>query len=74
MSIPIHELEVEVMNLGPSNRALLYERLIENFETDSKIQNAWITEALRREAEVVSGKISLTAGAEAVARARARIS
>jgi len=74
MSIPIHELEAEILNLGPTDRARLLERLIESFEPDSKIQDAWVAEALRREAEVLSGETSLTAGAEAVARARARIS
>lgn len=74
MSIPIHELEAEILNLGPTDRAHLLERLIESFEPDATIQDAWIAEALRREAEVVSRKTSLTAGAEAIARARARIS
>lgn len=74
MSIPIHELEAEILNLGPTDRARLLERLIESFEPDSKIQDVWITEALRRESAVLSGKTNLAAGAEAVARARARIS
>ena len=74
MPTSIHELEAEVLNLNPVDRARLLERLIESFEPDSQVQNAWVAEALRREAEVLSGKVALVPGEEAVARIRARIS
>lgn len=74
MPTSIHELEAEVLSLSPVDRARLLERLIESFEPDSQVQNAWVAEALRREAEVLSGKVALVPGEEAVARIRARIS
>ncbi len=73
MPISIHELEAEVLSLGASDRARLLERLIESFEPDSTVQDAWIAEAMRRESEVLSGDVKLVPGNEAIARARARI-
>lgn len=73
MPYRIYELEAEVLNLGPVERAHLLERLIESFEASSKIQDAWISEALRREAEIQAGNATLVSGQEAVARTRARL-
>jgi putative addiction module component (TIGR02574 family) len=73
MPAHIYDLEAEVLNLGPAERAHLLERLIESFEPGSKIQDAWVSEALRREAEIQAGKVSLVPGHEAVARVRARL-
>ena len=73
MPAHIYDLEAEVLNLGPAERAYLLERLIESFEPSSKIQDAWVSEALKREAEVQSGKVTLVPGQEAVARVRARL-
>ncbi len=67
------DLEAEVLNLGATERGHLLERLIESFEPSSKIQDAWMSEALRRKAKVQAGKVSLVPGQEAVARVRARI-
>ena len=73
MSTHIYDLEVEVLSLGPAERAHLLERLIESFEPGSKVQDAWVSEALRREAEVHAGKVALVPGQEALARVRARL-
>ncbi|SBT10220.1 conserved hypothetical protein [Candidatus Accumulibacter aalborgensis] len=73
MSIPAHELEAEVLGLPPEDRARLLERLIESFEPESRVRDAWIALSLTREAEVKSGKVALVPGPEAVARVRARI-
>ncbi len=74
MSPTIHELEMEVLSRSASDRARLLERLLESFEPDTGVQDAWIAEALRRESEVLSGDAALIPGAEAVAQIRARIS
>ncbi len=37
MSIPVHELEAEVLGLPPAERARLLERLIESFEPESRV-------------------------------------
>lgn len=73
MSIPVYELESEILSLPPEERAQLLERLIESFEPESRVRDAWVALALRREAEVKSGKVALVAGPEAIGRVRARI-
>ena len=73
LPISIHELEAEMLGLSPADRAHLLERLIDSFEPDTKVQDAWVVEALRRESEVASGKVALVSGEDAVARIRARI-
>jgi hypothetical protein len=47
--------------------------LIESFDSDTKIDDAWLDEALHREHEVVSGKVAMIPGHEAVARIRAQL-
>jgi putative addiction module component (TIGR02574 family) len=74
MSASLPELEEQVLNLGPTERAHLLDRLIDSFEPESKIRDAWIAEARRRHDEVKSGQIAMVPGREAVARIRARIS
>ena len=73
MQTSLLDLEVQVLSLGPTERAHLLERLIDSFEPESKVRDAWIAEARRRHEEVKSGKVALVPGAEAVARIRARI-
>lgn len=73
MSIPIHELEAEVLGLPPEERARLLERLIASFEPESRMRDAWVSLALQRESEVKSGKVSLVLGDEAIARIRQRV-
>lgn len=73
MPIPLHDLEAEVLALAAEDRAHLLDRLIESFEPDSNVERAWVAEALRREADVRAGRSRLVPGAEALARARARL-
>jgi hypothetical protein len=73
MPAHIYDLEAEVLNLGPAERAHLLERLIESCEPSSKIHDACVSEALRREAEVQAGKVSVVPGHETVTRVRARL-
>lgn len=73
MTMPVHDLEAEVLGLPPEDRARLLERLIQSFEPDSRMRDAWIGLALAREVDVMSGKVKLVPGSEAVARIRARL-
>lgn len=73
MTTPVHELEAEVLSLAAPDRARILERLIESFDRDTKVGKAWLDEALRREEEVVSGKVAMVPGREAVARIRAQL-
>lgn len=68
MTTPVHELEAEVLSLAAPDRARILERLIESFDRDTKVD-----EALRREEEVVCGKVAMVPGREAVARIRAQL-
>ena len=72
MTMPVHEIEAEVLSLAAPDRARILERLIESFDRDTKIDEAWLDEALRREEEVVSGKVAMVPGRVAVARIRGR--
>lgn len=73
MPTPIHDLEAQVLDLPPEDRARLLERLIASFEPKSKAQEAWMQLALRRREDVRSGKVAMVPGDEALARVRARI-
>ena len=74
MSTSLPELEAQILNLGPTERAHLLDRLIDSFEPESKIRDAWISEARRRHEDVKSGRVAVVPGHEAIARIRARIS
>lgn len=73
MSTSVDDLEAEVLSLPAPDRARLLERLIQSFDRDSKIEEAWLDEALRREQEVLDGKAVLVPGPEALAKIRARL-
>ena len=73
MSMPVHDLEAEVLGLPPEDRARLLERLIASFEPRSTAQQAWLDLALRRQEEVRAGKVAMVPGDEALARVRARL-
>ena len=73
MSNPVHELEAQVLSLSAADRARLLELLIESFDQDAKLEEEWMDEALRREAEAQAGKATLVSGAEALARIRAQL-
>ncbi len=73
MTARLRELEAEVLSLAAPDRARILERLIESFDCDTKMGNAWLDEARRREEEVVSGKVAMVPGREALARIRAQL-
>lgn len=73
MTTPAHDLAAEVLDLPAEERARILELLIASFEPKSNAQKAWMSLALRRRAEVRSGKVAMVPGDEALARVRARI-
>lgn len=73
MAIPIHELEAEARNLPPADRARLLERLIESFDRESKVMDAWLDDALRREQELSTDQVTPVPGRETVARIRSQL-
>jgi Putative addiction module component len=73
MSLPLDALESQVMNLAPSDRSHLLDRLIASLEMDSDIDEAWTLEAARRDIEAQTGQDSPLSGSTVVARLLAKI-
>ena len=73
VSTNLEILEAEVLQLAPSERSHLLERLIASLDSDPEVEAAWDKEADRREAEMESGSISAISGMDAIARLRARL-
>ena len=71
MSTTIEELETQVMNLGQADRTRILERLLASVDESSEVEANWVQEAIRRKADVESGKIKLVSGNEAIARLEA---
>lgn len=69
----LEALEAEVLKLSPADRTHLLERLIGSLDADAKIEAAWEQEAERRQADIESGKVSMVAGEEAMARLKERL-
>ena len=70
MPTSIEVLEAEVLGLSVDERSRLLERLITSLDADPEIQEAWVQEAERRDAEVDSGAVSLVPGEQVLSRLR----
>ena len=70
------QVENEALKLKPEARAELAEKLLRSLEdlSDEDIQRLWAEEALRRDAELDSGKASMREAEDVFRDARARIS
>jgi Putative addiction module component len=70
--LSIEQLMNEILSLPSASRALLADKLVESleFDTDSTIQTAWITEAKRRRDEIREGLVQPILGEEALAQVR----
>ena len=73
MITPVEDLAAQALLLPPEDRARLVERLIVSFEPRSVAQAAWLDLARNRREEVISGKVVMVPGDEALARVRARL-
>jgi len=71
MPTSIEVLEAEVLSLSAAERSRLLERLIASLDADPEIQEAWVQEAERRDAEIDSGAVTLVPGEQALSRLRA---
>jgi hypothetical protein len=71
----LKELKDEAMKLAPEARAKLAHALLASLEdlSESEIERLWIEEALRRDAEVDGGKVSLRPADEVLKDARSRL-
>lgn len=68
----IEQLTEELLALPPASRALLAEKLVESleFDTDSTVQAAWVTEAKQRRDEIRNGSVQPIPGDEALSQVR----
>lgn len=61
MSRPIEQIEAEALELDEKDRARLAHRLLLSLEPvledEAEVEKAWIEEAVRRRAELVSGEV-----------------
>lgn len=71
MSVPIEALEAEVLSLAAADRSRLLDKLIASLEKDIVVEQAWMTEARRRDEEIESGAVQALAGQTVLARLRA---
>ena len=70
---PLEDVEAAAMQLAPSERARLAERLLVSLDEDDEILAAWVAEAERRCVAFVRGEMGAIDFDEAIAQARARI-
>jgi putative addiction module component (TIGR02574 family) len=73
MAMPstVESLEAEALQLSAAERARLIERLIASLDADPEVEEAWVAEVERRNAEIESGAVSLISGPEALAKLKA---
>jgi putative addiction module component (TIGR02574 family) len=58
MASTIETIEAEALELPPSDRARLVERLIASLDADPDVEDAWAAEVERRHQEVESGAVA----------------
>jgi putative addiction module component (TIGR02574 family) len=68
MAETLEILEAQALELAPSDRARLIERLIASLDADPEVEEAWALEVERRNAEIEDGTVSLLAGPETLAK------
>jgi putative addiction module component (TIGR02574 family) len=71
MSATVETLEAEALLLTRDARARLIERLIASLDVDPDVEEAWAVEVERRQAEIVSGNVSLVPGPETLTKLKA---
>jgi Putative addiction module component len=70
----IDELKREAMQLDPGGRAHLAHELLDSLDslTEVEVEQLWLEEAARREAELDTGTAVTTEASEVLRQARAR--
>jgi putative addiction module component (TIGR02574 family) len=76
MAMNAEQLTAEVLGLPPSNRAELAYRLIRSLDEEESalVDEEWLREIERRDAEITSGAVECLPAEEVLRRARARLS
>ncbi|HEX5761220.1 MAG TPA: addiction module protein [Thermoanaerobaculia bacterium] len=68
MASTVEAIEAEALQLPPSDRARLVERLIASLDADPDVEEAWAAEVERRHQEVESGAVAMLPGPAALAK------
>lgn len=67
----IKEIEAYALQLPPSERARLAQRLIDSLDDAGEVEQAWTEEAARRDEELCSGRATAVPAEQVFAEARA---
>ncbi|MCE1183790.1 MAG: addiction module protein [Rhodocyclales bacterium] len=73
ISSSLEEIEAAALQLAPTERAHLAERLLVSLDEDDEILASWVAEAERRGDAYERGEMEAIDFDEAIAQARARI-
>lgn len=75
MPLTFDQLAEEAMQLPPSSRALLAEKMVESLDAGERdeVERAWAAEAIRRRDEVRSGRVQPIPGEQVLAEVRSAI-
>lgn len=73
MSATLEILEAQALELDPSDRARLIEKLIASLDADPEVEEAWALEVERRNAQIENGTVSLLPGPETLAKLKADV-
>ena len=67
----VETLEAAALQLTPTDRARLVDRLIATLDADPDVEDAWAAEVERRQTEIENGTVSLLPGPETLTKLRA---
>ena len=73
MNFPLEDIEAAALQLAPTDRAHLAERLLISLDEDDEILASWVIEAERRGDAFDRGEMEAIDFDEAIAQARARL-
>ena len=73
INVSLEDIEAAAMQLAPTERAHLAERLLLSLDEDDEILAAWVAEAERRGDAFDRGEMGAIDFDESIAQARARI-
>lgn len=73
MPSQLEYVQAQVMQLTPTERSQLLERLIISLDTDPEVEAAWEQLADEREADIAAGRSHWIPGDEAMQQLRARL-
>ena len=67
-------VEAQALELEPSDRARLINRLISSLDIDPEVEDAWAAEVERRHAAIESGRSTWLSGPETLAKLKREFS